>query len=60
DFATAVGPFVSVPRIGDCPSDNDIPFSRPSGNDPVSRPNGVFEETVVVDAWKNPPIGPRP
>lgn len=60
DFTVAVGPFVSVPRMGDCPSDSDVPFFRPSGSEPVSSPKGVLEETVVVEAWKIPPMGPRP
>ena len=60
DFTAAVGPLVSVPRMGDCPSDSEVPATRPSGSEPVRMPNGVLEETVVVDAWKIPPIGPRP
>ena len=53
-FATertvAVGPFASVPRIGDWPSESGAPLGRPSGNDPVVIPKGVLDETVVVDA----------
>lgn len=50
DLTAAVGPNVSVPLIGDCPSERAVSAGLPSGSAPVRSPNGVFEETVVVDA----------
>ena len=61
DCTAAVGPLVSVPRMGDCPSESGTFPSLPSGKAPVSRPNGVLEETIssYYAALKGCKISPR-